>query len=442
MVELDARRLGVKEVDLRPKQGLWPMINSAGSTSPRSSRSSPSCSGASAPSSPCSGPPSSPPRSPSCARRRRSASGRATSRSTRRHGHGAAGRFGGRAGGGGHLRRGRDHRGRRDARPAWGSSSAPSSSSSRTATCLDRNLHLARRLGGGPRRAGDGELHHLHRDRGAGAHEAGRPRLRRAHVHLLLRGALRGVTAHRALAVRGGRHHRRRSLQDDVASMEVHPARLPRALLLRAQSLGVGLLLKGNWLDIAHVTVTAAIGIAALACGVEVDVVRAGRIARPCSPGGAPLVYPTPAADVAASSWSWWRSPSSGGVARAPPPARPRGERRSLPAARAGRKLSAPATRRIGQSGPVEGPGPGRGGARGPKRPMPTRVIWSRRSGWAGSRWVARSRRKHGRERVPISTNSSPIVVRTRGGACHPAVPRGRGARAAPEPAAVLRSLG
>src|SRR5262244_2561728 len=30
MVELDARRLGVKDVDLRPKQGLWPMIKQRG----------------------------------------------------------------------------------------------------------------------------------------------------------------------------------------------------------------------------------------------------------------------------------------------------------------------------------------------------------------------------------------------------------------------------
>jgi TRAP-type uncharacterized transport system fused permease subunit len=64
---------------------------------------------------------------------------------------------------------------------------------------------------------------------------------------------------------------------------------------------GVGLLLKGNWLDIAHVTVTAAIGIAALACGVQGwMLVRAGWIERAVFiVAGLLLVYPTPAADVA-----------------------------------------------------------------------------------------------------------------------------------------------
>ena len=64
---------------------------------------------------------------------------------------------------------------------------------------------------------------------------------------------------------------------------------------------GVGLLLKGNWLDIAHVTVTAAIGIAALACGVQGwMLVRAGWIQLMLFIlAGLLLVYPTPAADVA-----------------------------------------------------------------------------------------------------------------------------------------------
>jgi TRAP-type uncharacterized transport system fused permease subunit len=86
---------------------------------------------------------------------------------------------------------------------------------------------------------------------------------------------------------------------------------------------GVGLLLKGNWLDIAHVTVTAAIGIASLACGVQGwMLVRAGPIERVLFIlAGVLLVYPTPAADVAgivlvlvAVAIQWRKR-------RAPPPA-------------------------------------------------------------------------------------------------------------------------
>ena len=63
---------------------------------------------------------------------------------------------------------------------------------------------------------------------------------------------------------------------------------------------GVGLLLKGSWVDILHVTVTAAIGIAALACGVQGwMLVRAGRVERTMLIlAGLLLVYPTRAADV------------------------------------------------------------------------------------------------------------------------------------------------
>jgi TRAP-type uncharacterized transport system fused permease subunit len=64
---------------------------------------------------------------------------------------------------------------------------------------------------------------------------------------------------------------------------------------------GVGLLLKGNWVDIAHVTVTAAIGIAALACGVQGWMfTRTSRIERILLiAAGLLLVYPTRAADLA-----------------------------------------------------------------------------------------------------------------------------------------------
>jgi len=64
---------------------------------------------------------------------------------------------------------------------------------------------------------------------------------------------------------------------------------------------GVGLLLKGNWVDIAHVTVTAAIGIAALACGVQGWMfTRTSWIERVLLiAAGLLLVYPTRAADLA-----------------------------------------------------------------------------------------------------------------------------------------------
>jgi TRAP transporter 4TM/12TM fusion protein len=63
---------------------------------------------------------------------------------------------------------------------------------------------------------------------------------------------------------------------------------------------GVGLLLKGSPLEIAHVTITAAIGIAALACGAQGwMLVRASRVERVLFIlAGLLLVYPTPAADV------------------------------------------------------------------------------------------------------------------------------------------------
>ena len=81
----------------------------------------------------------------------------------------------------------------------------------------DRALHGADRVDRRPRGAGDGELHHLRGHRGARADQARRAGLRRAHVHLLLRGAVRSLAADRAVAVRGGGDHRRRSVQDDAA---------------------------------------------------------------------------------------------------------------------------------------------------------------------------------------------------------------------------------
>jgi TRAP transporter 4TM/12TM fusion protein len=90
---------------------------------------------------------------------------------------------------------------------------------------------------------------------------------------------------------------------------------------------GVGLLLKGNWVDIAHVTVTAAMGIAALACGVQGwMLVRTSWVERVLLIlAGLLLVYPTPAADVgglalmAVAVVSQWRKRRA--APRAPAPA-------------------------------------------------------------------------------------------------------------------------
>ena len=99
----------------------------------------------------------------------------------------------------------------------------------------DGDLHLARRVDRRARGAGDGVVHHLRGDRRAGADQARRAGLRGAHVHLLLRGALRGLAADGAVAVRGRGDHRRRSVQDDDAVLEVHRARVPGAVHVRAR---------------------------------------------------------------------------------------------------------------------------------------------------------------------------------------------------------------
>ena len=65
-----------------------------------------------------------------------------------------------------------------------------------------------------------------------------RARLRRPHVHLLLRRAVGSVAADRAVAVRGRRHHRRRSLQDHAAVVEIHAAGVPGAVRVRARPAG------------------------------------------------------------------------------------------------------------------------------------------------------------------------------------------------------------
>jgi hypothetical protein len=102
----------------------------------------------------------------------------------------------------------------------------------------DGDLYGADRLDHRPRGAGDRVLHHLRGDRRAGADQARRARLRRTHVHLLLRGAVGSLAADRAVALRGGGHHRRRSLQDHAAVVEIHTAGVPGAIRLRLRPAG------------------------------------------------------------------------------------------------------------------------------------------------------------------------------------------------------------
>jgi hypothetical protein len=106
----------------------------------------------------------------------------------------------------------------------------------RRQTAADGSLHVADRLDRRTGGAGDGELHHLRRHRGTGADRARRRELCRAYVHLLLRGAVGSLAADGAFAFCGSRDHRRRSVQDDAAVVEVHDARVPGAVHVRARS--------------------------------------------------------------------------------------------------------------------------------------------------------------------------------------------------------------
>jgi len=128
------------------------------------------------------------------------------------------------------------------------------------------------------------------------------------YVHLLLRRALGSVAAHRALAFRGRGDHRRRSVSAHASSWKyTMPAFLVPFMFVLDPS-GTGLLLTGSiktlgnadWGSIALVTITAAIGIAALA-GAS----RAGCSNAPTwieqwmlIAAGLALVYPTALFDV------------------------------------------------------------------------------------------------------------------------------------------------
>src|SRR5258706_354053 len=134
-----------------------------------------------------------------------------------------------------HLRGRRDHRRRGDAHGPGTQVQLDHHRLRGGLAPAHRDLHFAHRLDRRPRGAGDRVLHHLRGDRGAGTDQARGAGFRRAHVHLLLRGALRGVAADRAFAVCRGGDHWRRSVQDHAAVLEVHPARVPRALHVRAR---------------------------------------------------------------------------------------------------------------------------------------------------------------------------------------------------------------
>ena len=137
-----------------------------------------------------------------------------------------------------HLRHRRHHRRRRDADRARPEILVHRDRLCRRQPAADRDLHRADRLDHRARGAGDRLLHHLRGDRGARHDQARRAGFRRAHVHLLLRGAVGSLAADRLVALRGGRDHRRRSLQDHVAGVEIHAAGLPRAVRVRARSAG------------------------------------------------------------------------------------------------------------------------------------------------------------------------------------------------------------
>ena len=134
-----------------------------------------------------------------------------------------------------HLRDRRHHRRRRHADRARAEVLLDRDRLRRRQPAADRDLHRADRLDRRPRGAGDRLLHHLRGDRGAGHDQARRAGLRRAHVHLLLFGAVGSVAADRAVAVRRRRHHRRRSLQDHAAGLEIHAAGVPGAVRVRAR---------------------------------------------------------------------------------------------------------------------------------------------------------------------------------------------------------------
>ncbi len=177
----------------------------------------------------------------------------------------------------GHLRRRRHHRRRGHAHRPGPEVQLDRDRLRRRLAAADGDLHFAGGLDRRPGGAGDGLVHHLRGHRRAGADQARRARLRRAHVHLLLRGAVRGLAADRAVAVRGRGHHRRRPVQDHAAVLEVHRAGLPGAVHVRARARRPGPAADGLDQGPGHGQLVVdrrghvhrAVGIAALAAGFQ-----------------------------------------------------------------------------------------------------------------------------------------------------------------------------
>ena len=143
------------------------------------------------------------------------------------------GRAGG-AAGGRDLRRGGDHRrGRHAHRPR----PQPVGDHRRRRRRQPVPVRAAGRDRGAaarPRGAGHGLVHHRRGDRVAGADQARRRAAGGLHVHLLLRGPVRGEPADRAVGLRRRGDHRRQRLPHDDADLEVHAAGLPRPVRVRA----------------------------------------------------------------------------------------------------------------------------------------------------------------------------------------------------------------
>src|SRR4051812_30696150 len=134
-----------------------------------------------------------------------------------------------------HLRDRRHHRRRRHADRARTEVLLDRDRLRRRQPAADRDLYRADRVDRRPGGAGDRLLHHLRRDCGARHGQARRARLRRPHVHLLLFGAVGSFAADGALAVCRRGDHRRRSLPDHAAGVEIHAARLSGPVRIRAR---------------------------------------------------------------------------------------------------------------------------------------------------------------------------------------------------------------
>ena len=128
----------------------------------------------------------------------------------------------------------------------------------------------------------------------------GIPSLRRAYVYFLLRRSLRGVSAHRVVALRRRGDHRRQPLPDDDDGVEIHLARFSRAVHVHAASRRHRLTVEGRVGNILWTTATAAAGLGALAAGLTGWLMVKTTIAERAIliAAGLVLVYPSLIQDV------------------------------------------------------------------------------------------------------------------------------------------------